>query len=81
MDQFVKVYKSWLATRQEAARKELTAAQRVAMAKIDNEKRRMWNDLPESRRKQIVEELVKEKILPDAVLTCMEIFDAKVISI
>ena len=81
MDDFIKVYKDWLAERQRDAANANTPERKKAMMVMDNIKKRAWNSLPEYRRVEIVAELILDGILPQSVAKCMDIFDAKVIGI
>jgi len=81
MDNFVQVYKKWLEIRGEYEKLPLTKEIRIAMARCDNAKKRLWNSLPEARRLEIVAELVSEGVFPQSVAKCMEIFEARVVSI
>ena len=81
MEDFVKVYKSWLASRTWAAEGHLGPEQRKTLALADSAKQKAWNSLSGERRKEITEQLVKEGILPHAVLRVMGIFDANVVGI
>lgn len=81
MDSFVVAYKHWLEARQQASKQELTAHQRVALANLDNIKKRTWNGLSEERRREIVGQLVAEGVLPAETTKVMDIFDARVVQI
>jgi hypothetical protein len=78
---FIQIYKEWLANRVWAAREELPAKQRKLLALADSAKKRAWNSLPEARRGAIVKELVSQDLLPQNVLSCINIFDAQVVGI
>jgi hypothetical protein len=81
MDDFVKIYKDWLATRQQDEKKAITPEQRKVMAVMDNMKKRVWNGLSEERRVEIVAELILDGVLPESVGKCLDIFDAKVVQV
>jgi len=81
MDDFITTYKSWISFRQQCAREEPTAQERVIMANLDNIKKRAWNALPATRRQEIVTQLIGEGVLPEGVRWAMDIFDAKVVEL
>jgi hypothetical protein len=81
MDDFVKVYKDWLAERRKEEGKTTTPEQRAVIAVMDNMKKRVWNSLTEERRVEIIAELILDGTLPQSVAKCLDIFDAKVVGI
>jgi len=81
MDPFIKIYKDWLAARAWAERYEMTAKQRTALAGADSVKKKAWLALPETRRREIIKELILQDLMPDSLLTAMNIFEARVVGI
>ena len=81
MDPFIKIYKDWLEAREWAEQYELTAKQRTALAGADSAKKKAWLALPALRRQEIIKELIVQDLMPDSLLTAMNIFEARVVGI
>jgi len=81
MDLFIKIYKEWLEAREWAEKYEMTAKQRTALAGADSAKKMAWLALPEARRREIIKELILQDLMPDSLLTAMNIFEARVVGI
>lgn len=79
MEDFIKIYKDWLAARAWAEQYELTATQRIALAGADSAKKKAWLALPGARRREIIKELISQDLMPDSLLTAINIFEARVI--
>jgi len=81
MESFITIYKDWLTKRRQQEKEPSTPETRKAMAVLDDMKKRLWNQLPDSRKIEIMSELVIAGILPESAVKVMDIFDARVISI
>ena len=78
---FISTYKKWLETRQWANKTKLSAESRALLALANSAKRKAWLQLPETRRRVIVTELISQGYLPPETTLAINIFDAKIVGL
>jgi hypothetical protein len=78
---FIQVYKEWLDKRKRFIESKPDSENLKLLFLTDSEKKKEWDLLPGQRKQEITRQLVREGILPHAVLQAMDVFDARVIGI